>query len=91
MASSKDRETFVYIAKLAEQAERYDEMVDAMKKVANLDVELTVEERNLMEQKEESKGNEVNANQWRRRGAIFRSTWSVKAAEATVIETCRRR
>ena len=24
MASSKDRENFVYIAKLAEQAERYD-------------------------------------------------------------------
>jgi len=36
------------MAKLAEQAERYDEMVDAMKKVANLDVELTVEERNLL-------------------------------------------
>ena len=57
-------------------------MVDAMKKVAYLDVELTVEERNLLsvgyknvigarraswrilssiEQKEESKGNEVNA------------------------------
>ncbi|KAJ9671460.1 hypothetical protein PVL29_025257 [Vitis rotundifolia] len=42
------RENFVYIAKLAEQAERYDEMVDAMKKVAKLDVELTVEERNLL-------------------------------------------
>ncbi|KAF5481439.1 hypothetical protein F2P56_002089 [Juglans regia] len=42
------RDNFVYIAKLAEQAERYDEMVDAMKKVANLDVELTVEERNLL-------------------------------------------
>lgn len=82
MASSKERETFVYIAKLAEQAERYDEMVDAMKKLAKLDVELTVEERNLLsvgyknvigarraswrilssiEQKEESKGNELNA------------------------------
>lgn len=36
------------MAKLAEQAERYDEMVEAMKKVANLDVELTVEERNLL-------------------------------------------
>ncbi|XP_057541470.1 14-3-3-like protein B [Amaranthus tricolor] len=48
MASSKDRENFVYIAKLAEQAERYDEMVDAMKKLAKLDVELTVEERNLL-------------------------------------------
>ncbi|KAK7401920.1 hypothetical protein VNO78_13789 [Psophocarpus tetragonolobus] len=81
MASTKDRENFVYIAKLAEQAERYEEMVDSMKKVANLDVELTVEERNLLsvgyknvigarraswrilssiEQKEETKGNELN-------------------------------
>ncbi|KAJ3692151.1 hypothetical protein LUZ60_012501 [Juncus effusus] len=46
MASS--RENFVYVAKLAEQAERYDEMVEAMKNVAKLDVELTVEERNLL-------------------------------------------
>jgi len=43
-----EREDNVYIAKLAEQAERYDEMVDAMKKVASLNVELTVEERNLL-------------------------------------------
>ncbi|KAK9284295.1 hypothetical protein L1049_023466 [Liquidambar formosana] len=43
-----ERQKFVYIAKLAEQAERYDEMVDSMKKVAKLDVELTVEERNLL-------------------------------------------
>jgi len=42
------REENVYMAKLAEQAERYDEMVEAMKKVATLDVELTVEERNLL-------------------------------------------
>ncbi|KAL7129029.1 hypothetical protein ABFS83_13G035700 [Erythranthe nasuta] len=48
MASSSDRETAVYVAKLAEQAERYDEMVEAMKKVAKMDVELTVEERNLL-------------------------------------------
>lgn len=48
MASQRERENFVYIAKLAEQAERYDEMVDAMRKVAKLDVELTVEERNLL-------------------------------------------
>ncbi|KAL2466651.1 14-3-3-like protein GF14 mu [Abeliophyllum distichum] len=48
MASSSDRETSVYLAKLAEQAERYDEMVEAMKKVAKMDVELTVEERNLL-------------------------------------------
>ncbi|XP_052207392.1 14-3-3-like protein D isoform X2 [Diospyros lotus] len=82
MASTKDRENFVYIAKLAEQAERYDEMVDSMKKVAQLNVDLTVEERNLLsvgyknvvgsrraswrilssiEQKEESRGNDLNA------------------------------
>ena len=82
MASTKERENFVYIAKLAEQAERYDEMVESMKKLAMLDVELTVEERNLLsvgyknvvgsrraswrilssiEQKEDSKGNDLNA------------------------------
>jgi 14-3-3 protein epsilon len=36
------------LAKNAEQAERYDEMVESMKKVAKLNVELTVEERNLL-------------------------------------------
>ncbi|KAG4999924.1 hypothetical protein AAZX31_08G113200 [Glycine max] len=48
MASTKERENFVYTAKLAEQAERYEEMVEAMKNVAKLNVELTVEERNLL-------------------------------------------
>lgn len=43
-----EREDNVYRAKLAEQAERYDEMVESMKKVAGLDVELSVEERNLL-------------------------------------------
>lgn len=36
------------MAKLAEQAERYDEMVSFMKEVAKLGLELTVEERNLL-------------------------------------------
>ncbi|KAL1828851.1 14-3-3-like protein GF14 iota [Daucus carota subsp. sativus] len=48
MSSDKDRDTHVYMAKLAEQAERYEEMVDCMKQVAKLNVELTVEERNLL-------------------------------------------
>lgn len=44
-----DRDSLVFLAKLAEQAERYDEMVDHMKAVANNhNVELTVEERNLL-------------------------------------------
>ncbi|CAO2842314.1 unnamed protein product [Amaranthus hypochondriacus] len=86
MATSDDRWTFVYQAKLAEQAERYDEMVESMKNLANFNIDLTVEERNLLsvgyknvvgarraswrilssiEQKEESKGNEVNVKRIR--------------------------
>eukprot|EP00239_Pterosperma_sp_CCMP1384_P000095 CAMPEP_0197846502 /NCGR_PEP_ID=MMETSP1438-20131217/3234_1 /TAXON_ID=1461541 /ORGANISM="Pterosperma sp., Strain CCMP1384" /LENGTH=258 /DNA_ID=CAMNT_0043458175 /DNA_START=123 /DNA_END=899 /DNA_ORIENTATION=- len=47
---SKSRDAYVYEAKLAEQAERYDEMVLAMKNVSGMckDVELSVEERNLL-------------------------------------------
>jgi len=76
----------VYMAKLAEQAERYDEMVNSMKEVATSDQDLTVEERNLLsvayknvigarraswrivssiEQKEESKGNQAQAEKIR--------------------------
>ncbi|ORX93254.1 14-3-3 family protein epsilon [Basidiobolus meristosporus CBS 931.73] len=43
-----DRENQVYMAKLAEQAERYDEMVQYMKDFAKSGAELTVEERNLL-------------------------------------------
>jgi len=51
-----DREEAVYMAKLAEQAERYDEMTAEMKKVASAvstggggdGAELSVEERNLL-------------------------------------------
>eukprot|EP01128_Nolandella_sp_AFSM9_P000648 TRINITY_DN107_c0_g1_i1.p1 TRINITY_DN107_c0_g1~~TRINITY_DN107_c0_g1_i1.p1 ORF type:complete len:243 (+),score=105.45 TRINITY_DN107_c0_g1_i1:43-771(+) len=45
---TESREDNVYNAKLAEQAERYQEMVASMKKVAQLNEELTVEERNLL-------------------------------------------
>lgn len=48
MTNENSREENVFMAKLAEQAERYDEMVEAMKQVAKMDVELTVEERNLL-------------------------------------------
>ncbi|KAG0056187.1 14-3-3 protein [Gryganskiella cystojenkinii] len=47
-ASTIPREEHVYLAKLAEQAERYEEMVNEMKAVAFTDQELTVEERNLL-------------------------------------------
>jgi len=43
-----DRDDKVYMAKLAEQAERYDEMLESMKCVAKYDTELSVEERNLL-------------------------------------------
>jgi len=49
-AAELSRDENVYMAKLAEQAERYEEMVEFMEKVAKtVDVEeLTVEERNLL-------------------------------------------
>ena len=45
---SSSREDSVYLAKLAEQAERYEEMVENMKEVASAGQELSVEERNLL-------------------------------------------
>ncbi|KAM7516849.1 hypothetical protein LguiA_006432 [Lonicera macranthoides] len=50
-AAPSAREESVYMAKLAEQAERYEEMVEFMEKVSNSlpdSDELTVEERNLL-------------------------------------------
>lgn len=46
MSLSKDE--CVYMAKLAEQAERYDEMADYMKDVSKASGDLSVEERNLL-------------------------------------------
>merc|ERR1712072_1444014 len=49
--SSLKREDALYMAKLSEQAERYDDMVKYMKQIVKLGVkanELTVEERNLL-------------------------------------------
>ncbi|KAI5476362.1 hypothetical protein MNV49_007811 [Pseudohyphozyma bogoriensis] len=43
-----NRASLVYMGRIAEQSERYDEMVTYMKDVAKLGVELTVEERNLL-------------------------------------------
>ncbi|XP_058092327.1 14-3-3-like protein C [Magnolia sinica] len=48
MASSTDRSNFVYIAKLSYQAERYEDMVHCMKKIAKLGFELTAEEKKLL-------------------------------------------
>ncbi|KAJ5084366.1 14-3-3 protein [Penicillium alfredii] len=42
------RENKTFLARLCEQAERYDEMVTFMKEVANIGGELTVDERNLL-------------------------------------------
>ncbi|GAA5850190.1 hypothetical protein JCM8547_001038 [Rhodosporidiobolus lusitaniae] len=47
-ADTSSREAHVYMARISEQAERYDEMVSEMKEVAKLGIELTVEERNLL-------------------------------------------
>merc|ERR1719273_650913 len=48
MDTTTNREKEVYFAKLAEQAERYDEMADHMENVGKTPDELSVEERNLL-------------------------------------------
>ncbi|KAI5711834.1 hypothetical protein M8J75_003443 [Diaphorina citri] len=48
MSSSGEKEELVQRAKLAEQAERYDDMAAAMKAVTETGVELSNEERNLL-------------------------------------------
>jgi len=44
----ESRENLVEKAKMAEQAERYDDMADCMRKVAEMGSELSPEERNLL-------------------------------------------
>merc|ERR1712010_350979 len=49
--STLDRDSALYMAKLAEQAERYDDMVKYMRRIVDIGIpanELTVEERNLL-------------------------------------------
>jgi len=48
MAGGADKDELVQKAKLAEQAERYDDMASAMKKVTEMGAELSNEERNLL-------------------------------------------
>ncbi|XP_062181807.1 putative 14-3-3-like protein GF14-H [Phragmites australis] len=43
----EEREKVVSLAKLAEQAERYDDMAEFMKKLARMDVDMSAEERHL--------------------------------------------
>ncbi|AQK49075.1 14-3-3-like protein GF14 epsilon [Zea mays] len=43
----EEREKLVCLAKLAEQAERYDDMVEFMKNLARMDVDMSAEERHL--------------------------------------------
>jgi hypothetical protein len=46
--SSKHNEKFICVTKLSDQAKHYKEMVDIMKKMVKLDVELIMGERHLL-------------------------------------------
>jgi 14-3-3 protein epsilon len=48
MSAHNEKDIQVFMAKLSEQAERYQDMVEHMKKVAALSPDLSVEERNLL-------------------------------------------
>eukprot|EP00698_Gefionella_okellyi_P020172 TRINITY_DN6305_c0_g1_i2.p1 TRINITY_DN6305_c0_g1~~TRINITY_DN6305_c0_g1_i2.p1 ORF type:complete len:241 (+),score=49.74 TRINITY_DN6305_c0_g1_i2:98-820(+) len=43
-----ERAQLLFLAKICEQAEQYDDMIDAVKKIAKTCVDLTSEERNLL-------------------------------------------
>jgi len=47
-AMSGTREENIFMARLSEQAERYDDMIEYMKRVAGMGTELGLEERNLL-------------------------------------------
>jgi 14-3-3 protein epsilon len=69
------RERNVYLAKLADQAERYDEMAEYMTAVSNSEQELSVEERNLL--------SVAYKNAVGSRRAAWRMISSVEAKEAS--------
>ncbi len=46
--TANSREEHLYMAKITEQTERFEDMLDAMNKVVALNADLTVEERNLL-------------------------------------------
>ena len=46
--TASTREEHLYMAKITEQTERFEDMLDAMNKVVNANAELSVEERNLL-------------------------------------------
>ena len=43
-----NRDEHLYMAKITEQTERFEDMIDCMKKVVDANADLTVEERNLL-------------------------------------------
>lgn len=48
MSQNSERDAYVFMAKLAEEAQRYDDMVEYVKKFAKMGVDATPEERNLL-------------------------------------------
>ena len=46
--TANTREEHLYMAKITEQTERFEDMLEAMNKVVQLNADLTVEERNLL-------------------------------------------
>jgi len=80
-----ERETLIIRAKLAEQAERYDDMANAMKKVTEIESTLSTEERNLLSV---AYKNIVGAKRssWRVITSIDQKNGSTKEHVATYIE-----
>jgi len=46
--TASTRDEFIYVAKITEQTERFEDMLEAMNNVVKASADLTVEERNLL-------------------------------------------
>lgn len=46
--TANTREEHLYMAKITQQTERFEDMLDAMNKVVAANADLTIEERNLL-------------------------------------------
>nr|ACH44643.1 putative tyrosine 3-monooxgenase/tryptophan 5-monooxgenase activation protein gamma polypeptide variant 2 [Taeniopygia guttata] len=74
-----DREQLVQKARLAEQAERYDDVAAAMKNVTELNEPLSNEERNLLSARP-GESSAASSRRPRQMGTRRRSRWSVPTA-----------
>lgn len=80
-----EKEKLVYMAKIAEQTERFEDMIEYMKKVVAIDKTLNIEERNLLSVAyKNSVGSRRTA--WRALSSIKQKEEQKKSEHLTLLE-----